>query len=121
MAQAKPEAEKREAGFEYDGRFYPWHISTKGKDLQIVDRVSDMPISEFFGRLDDPVERERVPIVLALMGTSLRHGNPAWSISRIVRLLEDIDLDEVQFSGDEGSDEDEEADPGPPVVDAVAT
>lgn len=114
-----------EPGFEYAGEFYPWSITTKGKDLQIVDRVADVSIPEFFRILDDPVERERIPIVLALMGTSIRARQPTWGISRIVRLLEEMDLDEIEFVGDEEDEKKEETDPTPPAVaasdDAIET
>lgn len=101
-----------ESGFEYGEEFYPWSITTKGKDLQIVDRVSDIPIPEFFRMLDDSVDLQRAPIVLALIGTSLRARHPEWSVKRIVRLLEEIDLSDVEFVGVEEEDEEkEEPDP----------
>lgn len=104
------ETEKREAGFELAGRFYRWAISDTGKDLMLVDRFTGMPVDEFFEAIDDDAQRGRAPIILAMIATSVRAGNPDWSVERIVRSIMDVSLSEIVMV--EGDSEEEQ--PGPP-------
>jgi hypothetical protein len=99
-----------EAGFEWQGRFYPWHVSDTGKDLMLIDRLTGMSMSEFFDAIDD--KPDRGGILLALVATSLRHGNPSWSVDKIYRLATELSLSEdVEFV----STDDEEDEPRPPA------
>lgn len=106
-----------EDGFEIalhgqDREFIPWQISDKGKDLMIIDRLTGgMPPHEFFTAVEDLHDRGRGPLLLAMMGTSIRARNPGWSVDRIIRLLLDISISEdVTFID---GDEDEEAETVP--------
>lgn len=91
-----------EAGFEYQGRTYPWRVSDMGKDLMLIDRFTNMSITEFFDVIDDENERGRGPILLALIATSLRAGNPEWPVDRIARAVMNLNLSDVEFlSGEE--------------------
>jgi hypothetical protein len=101
----------RENGFEYQSRFYPWHIGDTGKDLMLIDRFTGLSISEFFEAVDDAPTRGG--ILLALVATSLRHGNPSWSVDRIFRLVSELSLSEDVEFVNPGSEED--TDPRPPA------
>jgi hypothetical protein len=91
-----------EDGFEYDGTFYRWHVSDMGKDLMLIDRFSNMPLHEFFEVVDDGFDRGRAPILLTLIATSIRFGQPDWSVERIVRTVQNLSLGDIVFiDGDE--------------------
>lgn len=84
-------------GFEYNGTFYHWHVSDIGKDLMLIDRFSGMPLGEFFDVVGDNFDRGRGPILLTLIGTSIRFAHPEWSVERIVRMVMDMPLSDVHF------------------------
>jgi hypothetical protein len=88
---------RREDGFEYQGRFYRWHCSDLGKDLMLIDRISGMPVTEFFETIEDEFDRERAPVLLALIATSIRFGHPDWSVERIHRAVMNLNLSEIAF------------------------
>lgn len=104
-------------GFEYQGTFYTWHCSDLGKDLMLIDRISGMSVVEFFETIEDDAGRERAPVLLALIATSVRHGHPDWSVERIHRLVLNLSLSDVAFVGDDDQDEGEGApQAGPPEL-----
>lgn len=107
----------QESGFEFGGRFYPWHLTDRGKDLLIIDRLTGLPPQEFFQVVEDDHDRSRGPIMLALVATSLRNGNPEWSVERVLRTVNDLSLSEVEFvAGDE-----EEVEEGVPLDPKTST
>jgi hypothetical protein len=112
---AEQNGDRRDDGFELYGTFYPWHVSTIGKDLMLIDKFSGLPVSDFFEIVDDEHERGRAPILLTLVATSIRNGRPDWSVERITRTVMDLSLDEVVFVNTDA----EEAEPGPPASEAV--
>ena len=103
---------RSETGFEFKGRFYRWTVTDMGKDLMLIDRISGLPIIDFFEAIDDEHERQRGPILLTLIACSLRAGNPDWSVDRIVRTVMALSLaEDVEFVG--GDDDEEEMRPPP--------
>jgi len=88
----EPPPERQEDGFEWQGRFYRWHVSDVGKDLMLIDRISGMSVGEFFEVVEDSVDRERIPVLLAVIATSIRYGNPDWSVERIYRAVLNMSL-----------------------------
>lgn len=107
---------RSEDGFELDGTFYRWALSDQGKDLMLIDRFTQMPISEFFSVIEDGFDRGRGPVLLAMIATSIRAGNPDWTVERVVRRVMDLSLgDDVTFI-DGGAEED----PRPPAIAAEA-
>lgn len=103
-----PERVERE-GFELDGVFYRWSLTDQGKDLMLIDRFCQMPIPEFFEMVEDGFDRGRVPVLLAMIATSLRAGHPDWSVQRIAKLVEQTHLSDIEFLG--GDLEEDEARP----------
>lgn len=101
---------RREDGFEYQGTFYRWRMSDLGKDLMLIDRISGMPVTEFFETIEDQFDRERAPVLLAMIATSIRAEHPDWSVERIYRMVMNLSLaDVVYVDADQ-----EELPPGPP-------
>jgi hypothetical protein len=95
-----------EDGFEYQGVFYPWHVSDVGKDLRLIDHFTGMPVAEFFEAVQDSFDNGRGPILLALLATSIRHLRQDWSVERIARMVDGLSLSDVEFveSGEGGDD-----------------
>ena len=103
-------ADEDRQGFEWDGTFYEWQVSTKGGDLILIDRLSGMGTTEFFGYIEAD-DTSRAPVLLGLIGTSLRARRPDWSLERIVRTVIALDLEELTMVGG-----DEETTDSPPAV-----
>jgi hypothetical protein len=97
-------AEDTPAGFEYGGLFYRWNVTSTGKDLLLIDRISGMPPQEFFELLEDKHDLSRSPVMLALIATSIRARHPERSLEKIVRDVMDLSLDDIEIVG---GDEDE--------------
>jgi hypothetical protein len=103
-----------ENGFEYQGVFYPWHVTTTGKDLLLIDRISGLPLKEFFAIVEDNYDMARAPVTLALIATSMRNRHPDRSLERILRTVMELDMESDEFEVIGGDDE--EAGDGPPAV-----
>lgn len=103
---------RTEDGFEFDGKFYAWHVTDCGKDLLLIDRLTGMPVDEFFEVIQDETGQRRAPILLALVATSIRAGNPSWTVDRIVRIVLDKPLSEIVMIEAEATGEGEQVPPG---------
>lgn len=103
----------QEDGFEYklpgddEATFFRWSLSDGGKDIMLIDRLTAMPIDEFFKTVEDTFDRSRGPILLAMIGTSIRAKFPDWTVERIVRTVQNLNLSDIEFIGGET----DEADP----------
>jgi hypothetical protein len=105
---------KHQDGFEVDGDFYRYAISTHNKDMLLIDRFTNRPPQEFFDAVESRsiFEMQRTPMLLALAATSIRAAHPDWSVERIARIVEDRDFDSIVWFG---GDEEERTDiDGPP-------
>jgi hypothetical protein len=98
----------QEAGFELrfpdatEAEFFPFAIGMSGaKDLKIIDRCTQMPLDEFAEAFDDPSQRGRGIMMLAMIGLSIRAKHPDWSVERIMHLVDELELNEVTFLGTE--------------------
>lgn len=92
--QADAGAEQAQDGFELQGRFYRWHLTDRGKDLLLIDRIAQMPVDEFFELVEDEFDRTRTPVLLAMIATSIRAEHPQWSHQRIERIVLNLSLSE---------------------------
>lgn len=102
--------ERSDTGFEFGERFYPWHVSDTGKDLLLIDRISGMAVDKFFELIEDDEQVLRGSVMLAMIATSLRAGNPTWSVERIVRNVMDLSISEdIEMIG--GDDEEQAVPP----------
>lgn len=88
------EAPQAQDGFELGGRFYRWHLTDRGKDLLLIDRIAQMPVDEFFDLVEDEFDRTRTPVLLAMIATSIRAEHPQWSHQRIERMVMNLSLSE---------------------------
>lgn len=102
-----------ENGFEYKSVFYPWHVTTTGKDLLLIDRISGMSPQEFFAIVEDAYDMNRAPVTLALIATSMRNRHPDRSLERILRTVMELDMEGDDFEVVGG---DEETADSPPAV-----
>jgi hypothetical protein len=94
-------------GFEFEGRYYRMRCTDMGKDLMLIDRIAGMGFGEFFLAIEDPEQRRRGPVFLTLIATSLRAGNPDWSLEKIVRTVMSIRvMSDIDFVPDEDREED---------------
>lgn len=106
-----------EDGFEYKlpgddaATFFRWSVTDGGKDMLLIDRFTGMPVHEFFSTIEDQFDRGRAPILLALIATSIRAQFPEWTPERIVRVVQNLNLSDVEFIDADT----EEAEAGPPV------
>ena len=102
----------QEPGFELkiDGEepvFIPFALSTMGaKEMKIIDRCTAMPLDEFAAALDDPSQRGRGPVMLAMIALSIRAHYPDWTVERIMKLVDDMDELPEFVAGDEVADAD---------------
>jgi hypothetical protein len=103
---------RREDGFEYQSRFYRWRVTDMGKDLMLIDRFAAMPITDFFTQVEDSFDRGRAPILLTLIATSIRAGNPDWSVERVTRTVLNMNLSDVVFV-DADAEEEPQLPPAP--------
>lgn len=96
-----------EDGFEYQGVFYPWHVSDVGKDLRLIDHFTGMPVADFFQSVQDSFDNGRGPVLLALIATSIRHLRQDWSVERVARMVDALSLSDVEFieSGEEAGED----------------
>jgi hypothetical protein len=105
--------QRAEDGFELNGAFYPWRFSDVGKDLMLIDRLTGLPMHEFFEVIQDPEQRGRGPIMLTLIATSIRHAHPDWSVERIYRLVCGLSMSDVVLVGVDQEERDEAMRPPP--------
>lgn len=85
---------------EREAEFFPFAIGMSGaKDLKIIDRCTQMPLDEFAEAFDDPSQRGRGPIMLAMIGLSIRAKHPDWSVERVMKIVDELELPEVTFLG----------------------
>ena len=101
-------------GFEFRSEFYRWHVSTIGKDLMLVDRISGLSISDFLEQVSAAAEDSRPSLLLSMIATSIRFAHPDWSVERIVRLVMNLDLDEIELVAGDADEDDRPLAPAEP-------
>jgi hypothetical protein len=108
-----------ESGFELtlpdqsDATFFPWSIGmSSSKDMKLIDRCTAMPLDEFAAAFDDPTQRGRGPIMLAMIALSIKAKYPDWSVERIMRVVDDLEMPAVAFiDGSDDQGEEDKTDP----------
>ena len=111
-------AENR-AGFEINGRFYPMPATFRLGDPVLVEELTGLEFPDFAERLGlaqqvpdadlDPV------LTLGLIGVSIWQANPRWRRDKVVRYVQAIPQDDVEFQGSD--DEDGPSPPAEPTAD----
>jgi hypothetical protein len=100
-------------GFELGGEFYPFHVDDTGKNLMLIDRLTGLSLPEFSAYLGDDTDRNRGPVTLALVATSIRAAKPDWSVEKIVRLVQNTRISDIEWV--DGEQDAEETDASPPA------
>lgn len=96
---------------ETEATFVPFMVGmSASKDLKLIDRCTAMPLDEFAEAFDDPAQRGRGSIMLAVIALSIRAKFPDWSVERIMRFVDDLEMPDVTFVGGE---EEPQGDPLP--------
>lgn len=110
-----------ETGFDIYGKFYPMVEAFALGDPVLIRELTglDFPaFAEAYDELADTVgdsdgEVSIDPVVLVgLVGVSVWHANPTWRRDKVVRFVQHLSMDAIQFVGDEL----EADDAGPPAV-----
>lgn len=108
------------AGFEIKDRFYAWPESFRMGDVVLVEQVTGLDWPAFTNRLPDeeeiagvPDEAEDLVVLTGLMATSIWQNHPHWRRDRVIRYVEQLDLESIKFLGGDVPDE-AEPDARPP-------
>lgn len=100
-------------GFEIDGRFYPAPERFRALDPLLIHELTGMDFIDFSEALQDP-ERRRDPILnVGVIGVAVWQGNPRWTREKIIRFMQNLDMDDIEPISPEG-DAEEGANAGPP-------
>ena len=99
-------------GFVIGDRTYPFVTVFRLCDPVLVSQLTNMTWHEFVELLDDD---EADPAAMAgMIGVAVWQGNPRWTRERVVRYIEQLDMDSVDVIAP-----DDEADADPPPEAAV--
>jgi hypothetical protein len=95
-----------EPGFSIGTEFYPFPSSFRLGDPVLVAEVTGISWNEFAEMLDDGDPRT----LAGLVAVAVWQKNPGWRRERVLRYVEALEMDALQFQGDV------EGDAGPPGV-----
>lgn len=101
------------AGFEIEGRFFPFPDGFRLGDPVLVTELTGLDFNDFVARLDDEEERSDPVVLIGLIGVAVWQANPRWRRDRVLRYVQNVDIDKFEAVG--GEDEsDEKEKPGDP-------
>jgi hypothetical protein len=110
----------REPGFELtlpgetEMTFFPLSVdATTSKAMQIIDRCTALPLDEFWDAMEDPRQRARGPILMAMLGLSIRAARPTWTVERIMDIVGEADWTNVDLVAGDDTEEAVEGDEDP--------
>lgn len=98
-----------EPGFSIGNDFYPFPSSFRLGDPVLVAEVSGLAWNDFAEMLDDGDPRT----LAGLVAVAVWQKNPSWRRERVLRYVESLDMDALEFQGEP------EADAGPPLDDVA--
>jgi len=88
----------QEDGFEYklpgdeQATFFKWNLNLESTPhMRLIDHFAGVPIHVFAENLDDDLEKQRIPVLLTVIATSIETKYPEWSFERVVRTVEKFD------------------------------
>ena len=104
-----------EDGFEYklpgdnQATFFKWSLNLESTPhMRLIDHFAGVPLHVFAEHLDDDLEKQRIPVLLSVIATSIETKFPDWSLERVIRTVEKFDWSNYkQIEADED-------DAGPP-------
>jgi hypothetical protein len=101
------EQTQQQAGFKIGGTFYAAPSSFRVGDAILIRELTGMPFPDFAEALDDD-ERKKDPIILAgLIGVAIWQSKPTLRRDKVVKYVEQIDFESLDFQGDEAEVTDE--------------
>jgi len=89
-------------GFVIEGRTYPFPTSFRLCDPVLVSQLTGMSWSEFVELLEDS-ERQDPATMAGMVGVAVWQGNPRWTRERVVRFVEQLDMDSVNVEVEESA------------------
>lgn len=100
-----------EDGFEYklpgeeQATFFKWNLNLESTPhMRLIDHFAGVPLHVFAENLDDDLEKQRIPVLLSVIATSIESKYPEWSFDRVVRTVEKFDwANYKQIEGDDAS------------------
>jgi hypothetical protein len=106
-------------GFEIRGRLYPMPEGFRLCDPVLVEELTGLPFNTFAERLDemgdsirDGGEAEVDPVMLpGLIGVSVWQAHKTWARAKVIKWVQNVDIDEVDFKGGDSDDAEGEARP----------
>lgn len=98
-----------EQGFVIADRVYPFPEAFRMCDPVLVADVTGMTWHEFTELLDD-TDRPDPAAMAGMLAVAVWQGNPRWARDRVVRFVENLQMDSVEVRG-----ADEPDDAGPPA------
>ena len=104
-----------EDGFEYklpgdtEATFFKWSLNLESTPhMRLIDHFAGVPLHVFAENLDDDLEKQRIPVLLSVIATSIETKYPEWTFERVVRTVEKFDWSGYkQIEGDDASPPDE--------------
>ena len=104
-----------EDGFEYklpgenEATFFKWNLNLESTPhMRLIDHFAGVPIHVFAENLDDDLEKQRIPVLLSVIATSIESKYPEWTFERVVRTVEKFDWSSYkQIEGDDALPPDE--------------
>ena len=104
-----------EDGFEYklpgddQATFFKWSLNLESTPhMRLIDHFAGVPLHVFAEHLDDDLEKQRIPVLLSVIATSIEAKFPDWSLERVIRTVEKFDWSRyTQIEGTDASPPDE--------------
>ena len=92
------------AGFEIDGRFYPFPQSFRLGDPVLVKELTGMEFNDFVEAFDslDPEDGVDPVVMVGLVGVAVWQEHPRWSRDKVVRFVQAVDMEKFDAIGGEG-------------------
>lgn len=110
-----------EEGFVIGDRTYPFPTSFRLCDPVLVSQLTNMSWHQFVEMLEDAKDGSQDPASMAgMIGVAVWQGNPRWTRDRVVRFVEQLDMDSVEVVAPDEVDAvppPEAASPSPPSPD----
>lgn len=105
-----------EAGFKVGDQFFPLTTKARLPDIALVEQVTGMTWSQFIERyalldIDSP---DDTLVTVGFLAMSIARKYPTWPRDRVLRYLNAIDEEDVQFIAPEAADDGED-DARPPA------
>jgi hypothetical protein len=105
-------ADSQEAGFEIRGRLYPFPNSFRAGDTLLIRELTGMEFVAFCEALDDE-ENEDERVTIGLLGTAIWQQHTTWRRDKVIRYVENLDLEHMKLTGLEPGEPEEKSDDPP--------